>query len=438
MHRRTAVALCLLTALSARAASEWPEWRGPDAQGHATAADLPLTWGEGTNVAWRVELPGRGWSTPVVDGDRIWLTTALETPATEEEVKARLKANTGNQPLTLMGEVAWHALAVDRASGKLLHDVRLFSEKAPQWVHELNSYASPSPVLDGGRLYCHFGSYGTACLDLATRAVLWTNTTLRVMHENGPGGSAVVWKDLVLFHLDGSDEQYVVALDKNTGALRWKTARSGKMHADPQLKKSYGTPLMMDIQGEPTFVSQGSNWLYGYDPASGKERWAVDYGILGFSVSTRPVTDGKRIYYSTGFMKPEIQAVDLTVSPPRIVWRYAKGAPQVPSPLLVGGHLYFASDKGGILTCLDKESGAEVYRERLNGNLSAAPILADGKIIICNREGETFVVRPGPAFQLLATNRLNGRIMASPVAVDNALYLRTDKALYRVQNQPKG
>jgi hypothetical protein len=428
--------LALLLSFPAVPAAEWPEWRGPDAQGHAAAAGLPLNWGEGTNVVWRSELPGRGWSTPVVKGSEIWVTTARETPATEEEKQARLKANTGNQPLTLMGEVSWHALRVDRESGRILDDIRLFARQAPQWVHELNSYASPSPVLDGDRLYAQFGAYGTACVDLTTRAVVWTNTeaALEVMHENGPGGSPVLWRDLLCFHLDGSDRQFVVALDKRTGSLRWKTDRSGTMHKDPQLKKSYGTPLLLELGGEPVVISQGSNWLYGYHPADGTERWKVDYGILGFSVSTRPVSDGRRVYYSTGFMKPEMQAVDLVANPPAIVWRYAKGVPQVPSPILAGGHLFFASDKGGIVTCLDAETGAERFRERLQGNFSAAPIHAEGRLYFNNREGETFVIAAEPAFRLLASNRLDGRLLASPVAVGRSLFLRTDRALYRIED----
>src|SRR5206468_1484084 len=209
----------------ARAASNWPQWRGPEGQGHAVGKGYPSKWSETEGVIWKTPLPGRGWSSPVVWGSQIWLTMALEVPAAPEKAQERLKANTNDQPVTLLDEVKFHALCVDRATGKLLQDVELMTERDPQWVHQLNSYASPTPVIEEGRLYCHFGTFGTACVDTREGKVLWTNTSLRVNHENGPGSSPVLWKDRVIFHLDGSDRQFIAALDKTTGKLAWKTNR---------------------------------------------------------------------------------------------------------------------------------------------------------------------------------------------------------------------
>lgn len=429
--------LCLSLPACVQAAAEWPRWRGPDGQGHAPGvSNLPLTWGEGSNVTWRTEIPGRGWSSPVIGGELVWLTTALEKPATPEDAARRLKTNTGNQPLTLMESVSLRAVAVDRRSGAIRHDVELLHVREPQWVHEQNSYASPTPVLDGGRLYCHFGDLGNACLDTRTATVVWTNTALRTMHENGPGSTPLVWKDKFIFHMDGSDVQYLAALDTATGRLAWRTERTGKMHADPQLKKSYGTPLILSVNGQDQLISQGSNWLYAYDPADGRELWKQEYGALGFSVSSTPVIGHGLIYLSTGFMKPELLAIRPGLgpqSPPSIAWRNGKGVPKVPSPLLVGDELYFVNDNSALLTCLDAHTGAEIYKERLSGNVSASPLLADGRIYVCNREGETHVVQAGRAFKSLARNQLDGKFFASPVAVGSALYLRTDKALYRVE-----
>jgi outer membrane protein assembly factor BamB len=193
---------------------------------------LPVEWGEKDGVEWRTELPGRGWSSPVVAGGRVWMTTAMETEAGEEEKAERLKTNTGDQPLTLLSQVELRALCVDAASGKVLSNILLMTKRSPQWVHELNSYASPSPVLAGGRLYCHFGSLGTACVDTAKGEVAWVNEDkdLEVMHENGPGSTPVVEGGKVIFHLDGSDRQMVVALDAGSGKVAWKTMRSGEMN----------------------------------------------------------------------------------------------------------------------------------------------------------------------------------------------------------------
>jgi hypothetical protein len=432
MTHRTA-ALCIPAILSATAiAAEWPEWRGPGGQGVASAAGLPVSWSATSGITWRTEIPGRGWSSPVIEGNQIWMTTAMETPASPEEASRRLKANTGDQPVTLLEKVELRAVCVDRQTGHLTHNVLLFSVREPQWVHKLNSYASPTPVIEDGRLYCHFGAFGTACVDARDGRVLWTHDSLSVAHENGPGSSPMLWKNLVIFHLDGSDRQFIAALDKATGKLAWKTDRSGAMNTNPQLKKSYGTPIVVESAGKPLLISPAADWLYAYDPATGRELWKVAYGRTGFSISPRPVAGHGMIYMSTAFMKPEILAVKYEGVPAaEIAWRYAKGAPNIPSPLLVGDELYFVSD-GGFLTCLDAKTGAELYRERLGGDHSSSPIFADGKIYVSSREGVTTVIKPGRTFGVLAKNQLPGKIFATPAVTDGAFYLRTDEALYRI------
>lgn len=428
----TAALAIVSTSLSA---AEWPEWRGPGGQGHAQATGLPASWSETNNVTWKTELPGRAWSSPVIEGKNIWLTTAIETLAKKEDADRRLKANTGNQPLTVLEKVEFRALCVDRDSGKLTQNILLLTAREPQWVHGLNSYASATPVIEDGQLYCHFGAMGNACLDTRTSKVLWTDTSLVVQHENGPGSTPVLWKNLMLFHLDGSDQQFIAALDKRTGKLAWKTPRSGDMNKDPQLRKSYGTPLILTVNGKEQIISPASDWIYSYDD-NGKELWRVKYGMLGFSLTPRPVVGHGMIFMSTGFMKPQMLALRYQgLEKPEIAWRSEKGAPTMPSPLLVGEELYFAND-GGIFTCLDAKTGAEHYRERIGGNYSSSPTFADGKIYVHNREGLTTVIKPGKQFEVLEKNPLPGKIFASLAAVDHALFLRTDTALYRIESKP--
>ena len=254
------MAACL-SQLADSMAEDSLQWRGSDGQGHSTAKNLPITWSETSNVAWKTEIPGRGWSTPVVQGNDIWLTTAIEFLADEKETAERLKANTGDQPLVVLQRVELRALCVDRKSGQIKQNVLLIDKKSPQWVHKLNSYASPSPVLEGERLYCCFGAYGSACLNTSSGQLVWTNSDLEVMHENGPGGSPVVIGDRVIVHMDGSDRQFIAALDKYTGKLAWKTDRSGEMESNPQLRKSYGTPLAMTLGGKLQVVSPATNWF---------------------------------------------------------------------------------------------------------------------------------------------------------------------------------
>ena len=420
----------LLMVSSLVSAADWPQWRGPEGQGHSAAKNLPLTWSESQGVVWRTAIPGRGWSSPVIEGSQIWMTTAIESEASEEEQKKRRAANTGDQPLNISGRLSLRAVCIERNSGKLLHDIELLSEELPDAIHALNSFASPSPIIENGRLYCHFGTNGTACLDTQTGKIVWTNRELRLNHENGPGSTPMLFGDLLIIHCDGSDTQYVAALSKLDGKVVWKTPRSGQMDPNPQLKKAYGTPLVTELGGQPTVISPGADWLYAYDPESGRELWKLSYGAQGFSIVPRPVIGHGMVFFSTSFMKPEILAVKLNGTP-EIAWRFKKQAPNMPSPLLVGDELLVIADKG-VATLLDAKSGDTLWTERLGGNFCSSPLIADGRIYVGNREGQTFVLAPGKEYKLLATNTLDGQIMATPAAIDGALFVRTDKALYRL------
>lgn len=427
------LSLSLTAALGTRPASaDWPQWRGPGGQGHAAARDLPETWSESENVRWRTEIHGRGWSSPVIEGNMIWVTTAIAAEAPESERERRLTGNTNPQPLHVADRVSLRAIGIERETGKRLHDVELLDVAKPQPIHTLNSYASPTPILSDGKLYCHFGTNGTACYDTRENRIEWTNQTLRIAHENGPGSSPVLWRNLLIIPCDGSDEQYIAALDARTGKLAWKTPRSGTMDENPQLKKAYGTPLIVELDGRELVLSSAANWVYAYEPETGAEVWKVAYGVLGFSIVARPVVDDGMLYVSTCFMRPELLAIRLKgPNGPEIAWKSERQVPQMPSPLLVDGLLYLVNDKG-IATCLDAKTGDVVWSDRLGGNFSSSPMFADGRIYVANREGTTFVLAPGKEFRLLARNTLDGEIFATPAALDGELYYRTDKALYRL------
>jgi outer membrane protein assembly factor BamB len=440
--RACLVIAAALTAITAVAAAPWPQWRGPDGEGHAlNAHDLPLTWSETEHVVWRTPLLGRGWSSPVLDEQLVWMTTAIEREATDEEKARRAVEPSGGQARNVATSLSLRALAVDRDTGRVVHDVELFGIDEPQPIHALNSYASPSPVLADGRLYCHFGDFGTACIETATGKVLWANRELRLDHMNGPGSTPIVWNGLLIVNCDGIDVQFVAALDTATGRLAWKTARSGKLRDDPDVKKAYATPIILQQSGRDVLVSPGADWLYGYDPNTGAELWRMSYGELGFSVVPRPVTGHGLLFMSTSFNQPRLLAVKLASdgSGAEIAWQEKKGAPSMPSPLVVGERLLMVSDKG-VATFLDAPTGTMVATLRLGGNFSSSPLFADGRIYVGNRDGDTFVIDPGsgPGAEpkVLATNHLDGRIFATPAAVGDSMYLRTDTALYRIANRP--
>ncbi len=433
MTTRNLLLIVVLAIQSNLLLADWPQWRGPTGQGVATDARIPAEWNESQNIAWRTEVPGRGWSSPVIVGNQVWVTTAHETEASEEEAAARLKENTGSQPLTVLSKVRIDAVCIDKQSGKILHQIPALHKSEPQWSHATNSYASPTPVIDGGRLYIQNGSYGTACIDLNSHEILWTNQELWVKHENGPGGSPTIWNDLIIFHMDGSDEQFIAAIDKQTGKVAWKTARSGEMNSNPQLKKAYGSPVVTKIHGQDVVISPAANWLYGYDPATGKELWKLAYEGLGFSIVPKPVVGDGMIFIGTSYMKPRMLGIDITGDEPTITWSHNRNVPAISSPILIGDALYFVSDKGGIVTCLDAKTGSERWRNRIGGNHSSSPTSAGGLLLFHSREGETAVIRPGDKFELLHRNKLEGAHYATAAISENALFARTDKALYKIE-----
>jgi outer membrane protein assembly factor BamB len=408
------IAVLLLVAVSLRVqAQDWPQFRGPTGQGHSTEAGVPLEWSETRNVAWKVPVPGIGWSSPSVGGGLVWLTTAVQTPGNGRDRAVSLRA-----------------IAFDAATGRERVNTEVFKLNAAGSIHQKNSHASPTPIVDGDRVYVHYGSEGTAALTTAGE-IVW-KTRLPYESQHGNGGSPVLYRDLLIVNCDGNGgagDAYVIALDVKTGKTRWKTTR--RAPAD----QAYTTPLVITVGGVDQLVSAGAYRAAAYNPINGDEIWRVAYDD-GFSNVPRPVFGQGLVYIATGFNQPTLIAVrpdgargDVTRS--HLAWTMTRGAPLTPSPLLVGEDLYVVNDNG-ILSLVDAKSGKIAWQQRLGGNYSASPTLADGRIYFQSEEGVTTVIASGREFKKLAANTLDGAMLASMAIAGKSIFIRTDSRLYRI------
>lgn len=396
-----------------QAGDDWTQFRGPTGQGVSDSIGLPLKWSETENLAWKTPIPGKGWSSPVVLGNQIWMTTALDD---------------GH---------SLHAVCVDRDSGRIVHDNEIFQVEKPPKLNPKNSHASPSPVIEPGRVYIHFGTMGTACLSTETGKPVWTNDELKLDHSVGPGSSLILYGDLLIVTCDGMDVQYVIALDKRTGKKVWKTNRSGKIHDSQDRRKAFATPSVLVINGREELISPAANQLIAYEPVTGRELWKVRYD--GYSNVLRPVYGDGLIFIGTGFDKAQFWAIrppegegDFTKT--NIAWKYTKESPFEPSPVFTGHELYVVSDSG-VLVCLDAKTGHENWRHRLDSTFVASPILAEGRIHFFGESGDTTIIEPAAEYKELAVNHLDGRFMASPAVVGRAIIARTATHLYRIEQK---
>ncbi|MSU42388.1 MAG: serine/threonine protein kinase [Pedosphaera sp.] len=394
------------------AAEDWTEFRGPTGQGHSSAAKLPLEFGPEKNLAWRQPVAGAGWSSPVIANGRIYLTTAT--------------------PAEAAGHQSLRVLCMDTASGRPVWSTEAFDTSISK-VHGKNSQASPTPIIEGNRLYVHFGHQGSACLDLAGK-VIWRNSEFAYSPVHGNGGSPIIVGDALFFSCDGSSNPFVIALNKNTGKELWRTERK----TGASRKFSFSTPLLITVNGQPQIISPGSGAVCAYDPKDGHEIWRARYGE-GYSVIPRPVFGHGMIFIGTGYDRPTLMAVrtdgkgDVTDS--HVAWTLTKGAPNTPSALLVGAELYFVSD-GGVASCVDAKTGDVHWQERVDGSHSASPLHANGRIYLTSEGGTITVLEAGRTFRVLAQNKLGERALASPAVTGDALIVRTAAHLYRFESKP--
>ncbi len=416
------VAVGIFIGPSVRAQDNWTQFRGPLGNGITLSRRLPLRWSETNNVIWKTAIHGKAWSSPVIWSNSVWMTTA--TPDGRE----------------------LSVLKVDRLSGKILMDKILFDIEKPQYADRFNSYASPTPIVDEGHVYLTFGSPGTVCLDADSGKVLWERRDFVCNHFRGAASSPVLFLDRLLLNFDGSDQQYVVALDKKTGQTLWQTKRSvdfrdlkpdGKIDRDGDMRKAFSTPLVLLHDGQFQVISLGSKALYSYDFATGRERWRTE-DPTAHSGSVRPVAGLGLIFACTGLSKGQLWAIrpggSNVVTDSHVVWKVTRNVPTRPSPVLAGELLYLVDD-GGIASCLVAKTGEELWRERIGGNYSSSPIASGNRLYFLNEEGKATVLEQGRVFKILAQNQLDDGFMASPAVYGRSLFLRTKTHLYRIEEK---
>lgn len=408
--------LAIVSSFSLVRADDWPEFRGPREQGIYEAIDLPLNWSQTEGVAWRTELPGSGWSSPVVIGSTVYVTAAIPIEG---------KANEGDKQ-----DLDLSLMLIDVESGKLLKTVKLLTQlgaKAPG-IHSKNSHASPTPVFDNGRLYLHFGHQGTVCTDLQGN-ILWKNQELAYPPVHGNGGSPDVVGGLLIFSRDGANISRITALDKLTGKLVWERERDVK--ADRQF--SFCTPLVIEVAGQKQFVLPGSNVVQSLNPETGDEIWRVTYE--GYSVIPRPIYFEGLVYVCTGYDRPSLLAIDPTgsgdVTGTHLKWKVDGSVPHTPSLVARGGAIFMINDKG-IASAVSAATGKEIWKERIGGNFSASPLLVGDRMYMLSEEGDATILQVGPKPRELAKNKIGERCLASPAIVGEDLLIRTAAALYRV------
>lgn len=402
----------LCFAFAAAAEENWPQFRGPRGDGMSAAVGLPTEWSETKNIQWKTPLHDRGWSSPVVWGEQIWVTAAPEDGSKN------------------------FAICVDKNTGKVLHDIHLWDVEKPSPLgNALNGYASCTPAIEAGRVYIHFGSYGTACIDTASGKVVWQRRDLPCEHFRGPGSSPIIFENLLIFHMDGYDFHYIVALDKATGKTVWKTDRNieyGTTNGD--FMKGFATPVVIEAAGKTQLVSPSSKATISYDPRTGSEYWRVTYS--SHSGAAMPLFGHGLLYLNTGFGKADLLAVrpdgEGDVTKTHVVWASRKAIGSKPSQLLVDDLIFNVHD-GGVASCLEAQSGKELWSKRLGRAFSASPLYADGKVYFFDEDGLATVVKAAAEYVEIAQNQLDDGFMASPAVTGKALILRTKGAIYRVE-----
>ena len=393
---------------------QWSQFRGHYGNGIIKSTSAPINWSDDTNIDWKTPIHDRGWSSPVIWNDQIWMTTATKE---------------GNK---------MYAICVNKLSGKIEHDIHVFDVKSPQAITNENTYASPTPVVEEGRVYVHFGTYGTACISTKDGQILWKRRDLNCDHEigAGPASSPFIYNNFLIFNVDGRDVQYVIALNKETGETAWKTNRSVDF-SDVQVnqRKAYGTPFIIPRGNSNQMVSIGAKGVYSYDPENGKELWKAEH--RGWSIAPRPVYGEGLVFTMIDRDRPEMWAIkpngsgDITET--HIEWKETKRMPPRASPIIIKG-LLFVVDRNGYISCIEAKTGKSIWQKRMKGRFSASPILANNLIYFFNEDTVCTIIKPTRELVIVAENKLSSdKLMATPAFDENSIYIRTENNLYRIK-----
>jgi outer membrane protein assembly factor BamB len=412
----------------------WNQYRGPRGDG-STMADLPLEFAEGSpQVLWKTAISGRAWSSPVVWEDRIWLTNAPEiqnAPGLSD-----FDAIPETLPPALDPPLKFSVVCLDAKSGEVLKDFPILDVTHPQFTHLTNSYASSTPVVEAGRLYAHYGSHGTVCVDTNTDQVLWRRTDIYCHHWRGAGSSPIVHGDLLYIAFDGYDHQFMIALNKHTGETVWQRNRDVDFGTDDgDAKKAYSTATIVEVDGRQLLVSPFASATTAYDALTGETVWTVHHS--GMNAAARPIVGNGLVYIAAGDGRDTVLAIDPRIELPagqdRIRWQLGRSTPKRPSPLLVGTALFMLEDKG-VLSWINATTGEAITNDRVTGNYWASPLLAQDRIYCFSQEGRVTVLQANESLKVLAINQLDEGMNASPAVCGNRLILRTFKHVYCIGN----
>ena len=404
------VASCLVI----EANEQWSQFRGHFGNGIIKSTSAPINWSENRNIDWKTPIHDRGWSSPVIWNDQIWMTTATKE---------------GNK---------MYAICVNKLSGKIEHDIHVFDVKSPQAITNENTYASPTPVVEEGRVYAHFGTYGTVCISTKDGQILWKRRDLNCDHEigAGPASSPFIYNNFLIFNVDGRDVQYVIALNKETGETAWKTNRSVDF-SDVQInqRKAYGTPFIIPRGNSNQMVSIGAKGVYSYDPENGKELWKARH--RGWSIAPRPVYGEGLVFTMIDRDRPEMWAIDPSgsgdITETHIEWKETKRMPPRASPIFFKG-LLFVVDRNGYISCLEAKTGKSLWQKRMKGRFSASPVLANDLLYFFNEDTVCTIIKPVKELIIVAENKLSdGKLLATPAFDENSIYIRTENNLYRIK-----
>jgi len=398
--------------------NSWTHFRGNNLDGVAVVNQAPVKWKSDSNIVWKTEIHDKGWSSPVVYDNQIWMTTASDN---------------GKQ---------MYALAVDHKTGEILHDILLFTPDSIYRKHNINSYATPTPCIEQGFVYVNFGRYGTACLNTNNGKTVWQRTDIEFLDIQGPGSSLMLYKNLLILHCEGTHKQQILALDKSTGKTVWQTERPKDIYdsLEPIGKKAYVTPIIINVNGKDQLISNGSAVCIAYDPNTGEEIWRVVGGID--STISMPFEEDGIVFFYTGFKindTDEKYAELLAVTPngwgdvtdTHILWRMETPILQLLTPIVKDGLIYTIDTKS-IMMCIEAKTGDVIWSKRVRGKFNASPIYANGNIYFSSTNGDIIVIQEGRQLNIIAENELEGEIWATPVVLNGNILIRTSKYLYKI------